>query len=273
MHGDPTTPSSTSDLQNDGYPSSRQVFGGPEFMDDASTQSLKLVGLRDGSDHSAWIYYRRPVYTYLRALGCPEQDLEDLTHEILIKLHTSIIHKYNPERPFRPYLKTAIRHTYFNHLRDRKAEATAHEPAEDLAAPTAEEGEALLQGLVDYARQIYDRFAREAPPGLALGVTMMQAWLMEGLRQQDLSARFQLTDRQVRTHLSRAADAITAWMRDRVNNEDLEALDHLARGRGLALDLRVGGLRDLFQHLSKDKRLGVLLILQAIHRRQPLRPA
>ncbi len=241
----------------------------PERMDDASTSRLALGALATG-DASAWLYYYRPVANYLRGLGCAAQDVDDLTHELLIKLRTSIGRGYDPERPFRPYLKIAIRNHYFQHLRERspRSDPNAKVLAEQFAneADPAPAADALMLGLLDYAREVYDRFAREAEPRLAHSVAMLHAWLIDDRTQEQLSEHFKVSPRQIRTHLNRAADAIAVWMQSRINAEDFADLDAAARAGGASLDLQPDGLRELFSHLSKAKRVRVLLILMLLHR-------
>src|SRR5579862_9125353 len=134
----------------------------PQVMDDASTHSSMLgaPGAVDAS--SSWVYYQQPVRNYLRGLGCCEQDLDDLTHDALIKLQTSIILNYDPQRPFRPYLKAVIRNIFFDRLRA----LAPGRPVCRFAPRADEESRVLADGLLEYARQIYEHFAIDAPQPL-----------------------------------------------------------------------------------------------------------
>jgi DNA-directed RNA polymerase specialized sigma24 family protein len=243
-------------------------------MSEASTHSSMLRDRRRSGD--AWLYYRRPVEQYLRGLGCAEQDIEDLTHEILIRLQTVVLLNYDPKQSFRPYLKATIRNCYFSHLRSgARATALVDEPAaratdESSPPPTrdeAEPGEILL----DYARQVYDQFAADA--GRSPGIRMLHAWMLSGDKQERLAAAWKLSDRQVRAHMARAADDLSAWMRARLNPDDLAELVALARRKGVHIDLKPGTIRGLFNHLSKQKRLQALLVLSLIHQRSSALPA
>jgi DNA-directed RNA polymerase specialized sigma24 family protein len=240
----------------------------PQRMSEASTHSSMLRGRRSGE---AWLYYRRPVEQYLRGLGCAEQDREDLTHEILIRLQTFVLLHYDPAQPFRPYLKATIRNFYFGHLRSRpRATALAEEPAarppDDASeVPPSDDGLDPNEALLEYARQMYDQFAAEAGP--RPGIRMLHAWMLGGDKQDRLAAAWKMSARQVRAHLASAADELAAWMRSRLNPDDLAQLVALARRKGVNIDLKPGTIRGLFNHLSKQKRLQALLVLSLIHQR------
>ena len=55
-------------------------------------------------------------------------------------------------------------------------------------------------------------------------------------------------------------------MQLRINQEDLDELAGLAKTKGLSFELDVGGIRGLFSHMSKRKRVRTLLILAIIYR-------
>jgi RNA polymerase sigma factor (sigma-70 family) len=240
------------------------LLGIPQVMDDASTHSSILRTRTGACSTSKWIYYQQPVRNYLKGLGCTDQDLDDLTHDTLIKLQTHIILNYEPSRPFRPYFKAAIRNFYFDRLRVKAS--LRQPPTERPGAAAAEDPDILAAGLMEYARQVYEHFAIDARPEVVDGVHMLHGWLIDDLTQEELAKRCGLSDRQVRTQIGRAADALTTWMQAKVNEEDLATLADLARRQGISLDLEVAGIRGLFSHLSKRKRIRVLLVLALIYR-------
>jgi RNA polymerase sigma factor (sigma-70 family) len=187
----------------------------PQYMHQATTYSSVLRLNNITWPWSGWMYYHKPVMNYLRGLGCRKQDVEDLAHEILIKLQTEIALKYDPQRPFRPYFKAAIRNHYLNHLRAQRGVLTL--PPEEVDGTAAADAAEDAGGLLDYARYLYDVFAAEADERYAVGIGMLRLWLIDGAKQDELAHRRGITDRQVRKHLTAAADAFTAWMDARVN--------------------------------------------------------
>jgi RNA polymerase sigma factor (sigma-70 family) len=246
--------------------------GVPLRMDDAATNKGILLPRRpEAGSRAKWLYYEHPVRNYLKGLGCPEQDIDDLTHEVLIRLNGCIVDKYDPSRPFRPYFKAAIRNCYFKHLRARSRAANAAE--EEAEAPNEpESGSLLLQALPEYARQVYECFTESVDPQLAPGVRMLHSWIILGAKQEQLAQAWRMTARQVRTHIARAADALADWMQLKINPEDLEDLEILAHTQGVRCELGLANVRGLFSHLSKRKRLRVLLILAIIYRKMTSAP-
>jgi len=235
-------------------------------MDEADTRSSMLLEARAERADEKWLYYREPVQRYLRGLGCAEQDLEDLTHDILVRLHTYIVAGYDRSRAFRPYFKTAIRNLYFDHLRTHPKPETL-----DSSAAVAEERleDRDLAPLVAYARIVYGQFAGEVTGQDAKDCTLLHAWLVEGVTQDEMARRRGQTGRHMRKCLGRAADRLAEWMHARMNDGDLADLATLARRHGADLDLRGNALRDLFRHLSQAKRMRVLVVLAYLHRQRP----
>lgn len=235
----------------------------PERMDHAITHGSTLGHDREAWARSRWLYYEQPIRNYLKGLGCPSADLDDLVHDLLIRLQTYIILRYDPSRPFRPYLKKAIRSFYFNHLKERRRPQGLQRSA---AVEGPEPMELLNAGLVEYARKVYDCFAMAAEPRLRTGIGMLADAVLHGRRQEELAQAHRLSERQVRSHLMRAADALTTWMEERIHREDLDALAERANRLGVKADLHIASIRDLFSYLSREKRTRALLALALIHR-------
>ena len=235
----------------------------PERMDSAVTHGSTINHDREAWVRSRWLYYEQPIRNYLKGLGCAEEDLDDLVHDLLIRLQTYIVLRYDPSRPFRPYLKKAIRSFYFNHLQERRRPGGGAVPeVEDRSDPV----DLLNAGLVEYARKVYECFAVDADPRLRPGIGMLADAVIRGMRQEDLALAHGISERQVRSHLMRAADALTAWMEARVHREDLDALAVRARRLGVKADLQIDSIRGLFSYLSREKRTRALLALALIHR-------
>jgi DNA-directed RNA polymerase specialized sigma24 family protein len=237
----------------------------PETMEEASTQSSMLREAANRHGPRSWTYYEKPVRNYLRSLGCRDQDLGDLTNDILIRLQTHLLTNYDASRPFRPYFKMAVRNFYFSHRRetvmDRRMLAS-----DELEQVSDKSTDLPLSGLLEYAEQAYDVFAADASVELAAGIQLLQQWLISGKTQDMLAAFAGVTQRQVRTRIGRAADALAEWMSSRIHNEDLEELVHFAKTSGIEIDLELSAIRSLFTHLSKQKRIRTLLLLSLIYR-------
>jgi hypothetical protein len=94
------------------------------------------------------------------------------------------------------------------------------------------------------ANRAYRRFVSDLDSQFAVSVAMLRSWLIDGRSQESLAEAWQLTDRQVRTHLVRAADALATWLASRLKSGD-----------------PLQSIRSLFSHLSSDKRRRALRLL------------
>jgi DNA-directed RNA polymerase specialized sigma24 family protein len=243
----------------------------PKFMGEASTRSWLLSKPKTGCNELAWLYYEKPVRSYLKRLGCPKQDLDDLTNDILIKLYCYILIHYDPAKRFRPYFKTAIKHAYFSFLkRNSKGDSEVREVTERYGANASDEDEdeengIFEDGLKDYARHIYDFYSQDIPENLKIGTQMLHNWIIDGIAQNQLSKQWQMTDRNIRSCINRAADHFSKWLHRRVNPSDISELTGMAKKYGCELDKSAWDFRTLFRHASKRKRFNALLILSFVY--------
>jgi DNA-directed RNA polymerase specialized sigma24 family protein len=238
----------------------------PERMENAITNGSTIRQDRTAWAKSRWLYYENPIRNYLKGLGCPAEELDDLVHDLLIRLQTYIILHYDPARPFRPYLKKAIRSFYFNYLKaNKQGPPVAKVPVAHVEDPT----ELLNAGLVEYARKVYECFAATAEPRLQVSIKMLAEAVIYGARQEQLAANYGISERQIRSHMMRAADALATWMDARIHREDLEALAERAQRLGVKVNLHISTIRGLFSYLSREKRTRALLALTLIYQQNP----
>jgi DNA-directed RNA polymerase specialized sigma24 family protein len=231
----------------------------PQSMAEASTHSSVL---RDRST-APWLYYEMPVRRYLLGLGCGRDAVDDLTHDLLIRLQTYILLNYDGVRPFRPYLKTAIRNFYFSHC-GRDHTPAAIDPADLPVDGDSDDGD--LDALQDYARHVYQLFVREVEPRMKPAAELLHRSIIDDVAQEVLARELKVSDRRVRTRIAEAADLLSRWIDRRINRADRATLVRLARLSGVPLPSVERGLRGLFTHPSRDKRLHVLMILAYIYR-------
>lgn len=246
------------------------VAAWPKFMGEASTLSWMLKAPRTARrKRIASFYYEKPVRSYLVRLGCPKDDLDELTNDILLKLHTYILIHYNPSRRFRPYFKTAIKNAYFNYVkRKAKPDAELHENIEVLEQDEDEdEDDIFLEGLKDYARHIYEFYIKDIPERLKMGAQMLHNWIIDGLSQSELSRQWKLSDRSIRTCINQTADHFSDWLHQRINPQDISKLTTMAARYGCTIDQGVWNIRTLFRHASRQKRMNTLLILSFIYKK------
>lgn len=235
----------------------------PTYMKDATTRWSVLL------EQNRWEYYFQPIANYLRVLKCPEQDVDDLTHEVLLKLKRIMLLYDRSKGPFRPYLKRSIDNLYVSHRRRRSPDTMEVLPEPVGRVQEGPDAESALgdMALVDYLRKIYRCFAADSQPHLQNGVQMLHERLIDERSLEEIAAGWNLSSRRVRDYINAAADELTAWVQSKVTQEDLAELEHLARRHGLPVALNLDDLRSLFTHLSQQKIEKIRLLLGVIYRK------
>ena len=241
----------------------------PTYMKDATTRWSVLL------EQNRWEYYFQPIANYLRVLKCPEQDVDDLTHEVLLKLKRIMLLYDRSKGPFRPYLKRSIDNLYVSHHRRRSPDTMEVLPEPVGRVQEGPDAESTLgdMALVDYLRKIYRCFAADSQPHLQNGVQMLHERLIDERSLEQIATGWNLSSRRVRDYINAAADALTAWVQSKVTQEDLEELEDLARRHGLPVALNLDDLRSLFTHLSQQKIEKIRLLLGVIYRKTWGRPS
>ncbi len=235
----------------------------PDSLTQAETDSrvLAATGARDQPLASKWLYYQRPVRDYLRRLGCAPEQLDDLAQEALIQLAARVIPRYDPQRgAFRPYLKQALRNLLRDRLRADGRETHARQQlARERRSADAPHGSSEPNGMAlleARAREMFELFLDAEPAECQRDAQILEKWVVDRLGQDAIAEHFGLrSSRQVRTLVKRAAARFAVWMEARLHPDDLASLLGAAPA---------GGVRGLFSHLSRKKRLTVLALLERI---------
>ena len=235
----------------------------PTYMKDATTRWSVLL------EQNRWEYYFQPIANYLRVLKCPEQDVDDLTHEVLLKLKRIMLLYDRSKGPFRPYLKRSIDNLYVSHHRRRSPDTMEILPEPVGRVQEGPDAESTLgdMALVDYLRKIYRCFAADSQAHLQNGVQMLHERLIDERSLEEIATGWNLSSRRVRDYINAAADELTAWVQSKVTQEDLAELENLARRHGVAMELDLDDLRSLFTHLSQQKIEKIRLLLGVIYRK------
>jgi len=83
-----------------------------------------MVRVRDGEQSALELLFARweaPLFAFFYRLGCPPGVVEDLTEEALVSVYRQR-HRYDPARPFPPWLYGVARLVWKDHLRHRGRE-------------------------------------------------------------------------------------------------------------------------------------------------------
>lgn len=112
-----------------------------------STQLATLVAACVAGDPEAFAQLvhtcTERLFNFLLRFARNHQDAEDLTQETFLKAYRNL-HRFDPDRPFLPWLFTIARRTALNHLRGARP---TEELSEDLLA--GESGAGVVAGLAD----------------------------------------------------------------------------------------------------------------------------
>lgn len=98
-----------------------------------------MARVREGEESALELLFARwesPLFAFFYRGGCPPSWVEDLTEEVLVTVYRRR-HRYDPRRPFPPWLFGIARLVWKEHLRHRGREAShtaALEAAEGIPA-------------------------------------------------------------------------------------------------------------------------------------------
>ena len=202
--------------------------GAPASFSDAITRR-DVMGTTN-SDHpvelSKYRYYEAPIRRFIRALGAPREDIDDLVQEALLLLHVRVLPNYDPSKgPFRPYLKQALRNLVLEHLRRLQREKLPHgedlvRAIEDADAAPDKIGELDDSLLTERLKAVFDRYMREAVPPDEQQDAEVLALRLSGDSQVEVAARIGKTERWVRVLQERAAERFWTWARGQFHPAD-----------------------------------------------------
>ncbi|HXG01888.1 MAG TPA: RNA polymerase sigma factor [Candidatus Binatia bacterium] len=105
-----------------------------------------MTRVREGEQSALELLFARweaPLFAFFYRLGCPPGSVEDLTEEVLVAIYRHR-HRYDPARPFPPWLYGIARLVWRDYLRHRRREISRTallEAAEDVRAPEPDPSE------------------------------------------------------------------------------------------------------------------------------------
>jgi RNA polymerase sigma-70 factor (ECF subfamily) len=148
----------------------------------------------------------RAVEAYLHARFGPNEQLEDCVQEALLAVHRAR-HTWDPQRPFRPWLFTIVRHKTVDHFRRARVRAGERAAGARIARLPAREG-VHPASAVDGAR-ILARLSPEHREALTLtkfaGYSLAEAARETGVSQTAMKTRVHRALRSVRRLLAHEA--------------------------------------------------------------------
>jgi len=178
--------------------------------DDAALVRLARTGDAGREDAALALHdrYKDEVFSFLvRLLG--ERELaEDISQESFFRLYRSL-DRFDPERPFRPWLHQIVRNAALDALRARRKEK---QMLANAAAPEKQHGSGVL-GQLSKGEDARDaRTALDALPEETRALLLQRHGL--GMKLDELAASWSCTERTVRNRLHAAASELARALRE-----------------------------------------------------------
>ncbi|MBN1489834.1 MAG: sigma-70 family RNA polymerase sigma factor [Phycisphaerae bacterium] len=192
-----------------------------------TTQTNLLWAVRDAANGDAWISFYRIYATmvrqFVRRLGLPDAESDDVTQEVLLVAHKSLQHgTYDPTKGrFRSWLFGVARRQSLAAMRERQRRTRVQRVTQDT-------GDDLLDILADKhaeetARNLWEREWRYALLEEALrhaeagiGTKAMQAFTLHAIQNQSaecVAEQLGITPASVYVYKGRVLAAIQEWTR------------------------------------------------------------
>ena len=166
--------------------------------DNAESLEALAARSRDGSSAAFNELAARvsaPLARYLRGRGASPQDAEDLAQEALFKAYRNL-HRYDPARPFEPWLRTIAARLAADHAERRGRERAVASLDHDPAGPAARGADAAEAG-----RTLW-RIAAELLP--ARQYAALERRYAAGLSGREIASELGVTEANIKVMLFRA---------------------------------------------------------------------
>lgn len=170
-----------------------------------------MARVRDGEQSALELLFARweaPIFSFFYRLGCPPSMVEDLTEEVLVALYRQR-RRYDPGRPFAPWLYGIARLVWKDHLRRRGRELARNTPlgaADYLPAAGLDPADlSEVREEADVVRHGVERLAEEQKV-----VFMLRHY--QGLSYEEIAAALQVPLGTVKWRLHEAVRHLEAWL-------------------------------------------------------------
>lgn len=147
------------------------------------------------------------LFAFFYRMGCPPASVEDLTEEVLVAIYRQRA-RYDPGRPFAPWVYGIARHVWQDYCRHRRRDLTQSvslEAIEGLRAPAPDPSEAAqMRETMDDVRRAVERLPDEQKL-----VFILRHY--QGLSYDDIAEALQIPLGTVKWRLHEALRRLEAW--------------------------------------------------------------
>ena len=173
---------------------------GPGELEDAALVARARREPERPALQALYLRYEREVFRFLLRLTADRDVAEDALQETFVLMQRGL-HRYDPDRPFRPWLLAVARNAGLNALRSRRKKTEPLPEDEGPPAPGATEDEAARREARDRARGALEALSDESRALLlqrhALGQTL-----------DELAESWSCSERTIRNRLQRAGEEL-----------------------------------------------------------------
>jgi RNA polymerase sigma-70 factor (ECF subfamily) len=169
-----------------------------------------MARVREGEQSALELLFARweaPLFAFFYRVGCPPSSVEDLTEEVLVSIYRHR-QRYDPTRPFPPWLYGIARLVWKDYLRHRRREIARTallETAERMRAPEPDPSEtAQARETTNAVRQAIEHL----PDDQKLAFTLRH---YQGLSYEDIAEALHVPLGTVKWRIHEAVRRLEAW--------------------------------------------------------------
>lgn len=169
-----------------------------------------MARVKEGEQSALEILFARweaPLFAFFYRVGCSPSSVEDLTEEVLVCVYQQR-QRYDPDRPFAPWLYGIARLVWKDYLRHRRREISHIAPLETIErmrGPEADPSEtAQAREATDAVRQAVEQL----PDEQKLVFTLRH---YQGLSYEDIADALQVPLGTVKWRIHEAVRRLGAW--------------------------------------------------------------
>lgn len=196
-------------------------------MSNWDTRHSLLQKIQDGDDDAAWQefinFYQNFIYYILRQMNVPQNYLEDLVQEVLLKLWTRL-DKYVKERgKFRPWLTTVIRNTAIDWFSKEKKRNESYEELSAYQKTFQTINQSEFEKIIDKEWRTYlTNLAFERIQKIFSGKAIKVFELSQkGMSVEKIAEELDLTTNSVYTLKSRVKDKLIHELQILINEREI----------------------------------------------------
>lgn len=169
-----------------------------------------MARVREGEQSALELLFTRwegPLFAFFDRVGAPPSALEDLTEEVLVCVYRQR-QRYDPARPFAPWLYGIARLVWRDYLRHRRRNLARTAPPEAVAGVRAPEPGPARTAEAREAADALHQAVEALPDALRLVFTLRH---YQGLSYQDVAEALHLPLGTVKWRIHEAVRRLEAW--------------------------------------------------------------